>query len=246
MSAKGTLIWVGALMPAVSAALVLVFTEGRVSLAQLLGKLLLWRVGIQWYLVALLSPLAIVVAALPFHAWLGGQVMPSLGAGFWAQALPSAGILVLLIATFGIFLSAGEEVGWRGYALPRLQARFGPWWASLVLGLLWGCWHLPLFLMSGTTQSGLSFPAYVLVSIGYSLIYTCLVNRSRGSVLIASLFHSASNATISYAAAIVPFIINNLYLSLPGLAVVTLIVVVISGSLSTQTLRHREHLKASQ
>ncbi len=236
-SAQGTLIWAGAIMPAVSAFVVLGFSEGRAGVEKLLRKLLVWRVGIQWYLVALLSPLAIVMAALPFHAWLGGQFPPVLGAGFWSQTLPSAGVLVLLISTFGILISAGEEIGWRGYALPRLQARFGPWWASLILGLLWGCWHLPLFLIPGTTQFGLAFPAYVLASIGYSVIYTCLCNRSRGSVLIASLFHSASNATISYAAAIVPFIVKDLYLSLLGLAVVTLIVVLISGNLTTEPQR---------
>ncbi len=234
-SARGTLIWAGAIMPAVSAFAVLGFVEGRAGVEKMLRKLLVWRVGVLWYLVALLSPLAIVMAALPFHAWLGGQFPPALGAGFWSQTLPSAGILVLLIFTFGILISAGEETGWRGYALPRLQARFGPWWASLTLGLLWGCWHLPLFLIPDTTQYGLVFPAFVLASIGYSVIYTCLYNRSQGSVLIASLFHSASNATISYAAAIVPFIVKDLYLSLPGLAIVTLIVLLISNVFTAET-----------
>ncbi len=236
-SARGTLIWAGAIMPAVSAFVLLGFSEGRAGVEKLLRKLLVWRVGVQWYLVALLSPMAIVMAALPFHAWLGGQFLPALGAGIWSQILPSAGVLVLLIATFGILISAGEETGWRGHALPRLQARFGPWWASLIVGLLWGCWHLPLFLIPGTTQYGLAFPAFVLASIGYSVIYTCLCNRSRGSVLIASLFHSASNATISYAAAILPFIVKDLYLSLLGLALVTLIIVMISGRLTTEAQR---------
>ncbi len=244
-SARGTLIWAGAIMPAVSAVVVLGFSEGRAGVEQLLRKLVVWRVGVQWYLVALLSPLAILLMALPFHTWLGGRALPALGPSFWAQALPSAGVLILLITTFGILISAGEEAGWRGYALPRLQARFGFWQASLILGLLWGCWHLPLFLIPGTTQYGLAFPAYVLASIGYSVIYTCLYNRGRGSVLLASLFHSASNATISYAVAIVPFFVQDMYLSLPGLVLVALIVVGIGGYLTTETQRHREKSKFS-
>ncbi len=244
-SARRTLIWAGAIMPAVSAMMVLGFCEGRAGVEQLLRKLVVWRVGIQWYLAALLSPLAIVLMALPFHAWLGGRILPAVGPGFWAQALPSAGVLVVLITTFGILISAGEEAGWRGYAQPRLQARFGPWRASLVLGLLWGCWHLPLFLIPGTTQYGLAFPAFVLTSIGYSVIYTCLYNRGRGSVLLASLFHSASNATISYAAAIVPFIVNDLYLSLPGLAVVALIVAAIAGIFSHKAAETQKNFKTN-
>ncbi len=225
----------GAMMPSVSAILVLAATEGRQGLAQLLKRLVTWRVGIQWYLVALLSPLAIVVTALPFHTWLGGQALPALGAAFWSQTLPSALIWLLVVCTYGLFLSAGEEIGWRGYAQSRLQARFGPWWASLILGILWGFWHLPLFFVPGSQQYGLAFPAYVLASIGYSLIYTCLYNRTRGSVLLASLFHSASNTTISYAAVIAPFIVKDLYLSLPGLALVTLIVVLISSLITAET-----------
>jgi membrane protease YdiL (CAAX protease family) len=233
LNGNAILTWSGAIMPALSAILVLAITEGREGLTQLLKRLIMWRVGIQWYLVALLGPLAIVVTALPFHAWLGGRTLPPLSPGFWSQTLPSAIISLLLVATFGIFMSAGEEIGWRGFAQPRLQARFGPWWASLILGFLWGCWHLPLFFIPGSVQYGLPIPGFVLASVVYSLIYTCLYNRTQGSVLLASLFHSASNTTLSYAAVIFPFILKDLYISLPGLAVVTLVVMVISGSLTS-------------
>ena len=230
----GLLGWVGGFMPAVSAVIVSAATEGRAGLRQLLVRLFTWRLGVQWYLVALLSPLALVLIALPFHAWLGGQTLPVLGPGFWTQSLPSVGILLALLCTFGIFMSAGEEIGWRGYAQPRLQARFGPWWTSLILGVLWGCWHLPLFLIPSTPQYGLSFPGFVMASVGYSVIYTCLYNRGRGSVLLASLFHSASNATITYARAIVPFVVLDLNLSLPALAILAVIVGLISGNLTTK------------
>ncbi len=227
----------GAIMPSVSAILVTAVTGGRAGLVQLLKRLVIWRVGIQWYLVALLSPLAIVFTALPFHVWLGGVALPALSPAFWSQTLPAALFSLLLVCTYGLFISAGEELGWRGYAQPRLQARFGPWEASLILGILWGCWHLPLFFVPGSQQYGLAFPAYVLACVGYSVIYTCLYNRGQGSILLASLFHSASNTTISYAAAILPFIVKDLYLSLLGLALVTLIVLMISGRLTTEEQR---------
>ncbi len=234
LNGNGILTWSGVIMPAVTAVLVLAVTEGRVGLKQLLRRLFMWRVGFQWYLVALLCPLFIMVAALPFHAWLGKRALPALNSSFWTQTLPAAGISLVLVALYGIFVSAGEEIGWRGFAQPRLQARFGPWWASLILGILWGCWHLPLFFIPGTQQYGLPIPGYVLASVGYSVIYTCLYNRSHGSLLLASLFHSVSNTTITIAAVLLPFFVKDLYLSLPGLALVALILVFMSGKLTSE------------
>ncbi len=226
---NGILAWVAGFMPAVSAVILSAVTEGRAGLRQLLARLFTWRVSIIWYLVALLSPLALILIALPFHVLFGGQALPDLEPGFWLQTFPSLFLMMLLVYTFGIFMSAGEEIGWRGYAQPRLQAHFGPWLASLILGVLWGIWHLPVFLIPGTTQYGLPFPAYVLASVGYCVIYTCLYNRGKGSVLLASFFHSASNGTILFATAIVPFIVQDMYISLPALAILALIVVAISG-----------------
>jgi membrane protease YdiL (CAAX protease family) len=83
----------------------------------------------------------------------------------------------------------GEEFGWRGLALPLLQRRFSPFWASLILGANWAIWHAPAFVMSGTPQSAWSFGPFFLGLIAVAVIMTPLFNASRGSLLIAILYH---------------------------------------------------------
>ncbi len=83
----------------------------------------------------------------------------------------------------------GEEFGWRGLALPLLQRRFSPFWASLILGVVWAVWHAPAFLMSGTPQSAWSFGPFFVGLVAITVILTPLFNASRGSLLIAILYH---------------------------------------------------------
>jgi len=82
-----------------------------------------------------------------------------------------------------------EEFGWRGLALPLLQSKFAPIWAGLILGAIWGLWHLPAFLLSGTQQSEWSFMAFFAGCLAISVIATALFNRSRGSILLSAFFH---------------------------------------------------------
>jgi hypothetical protein len=94
----------------------------------------------------------------------------------------------------------------------------------------WGLWHLPMFWIPGTLQYGLPVPGYVLATIGYSMIYTCIYNGMKGSLLLASLYHAASNLVLLYGNVISPKVIGNLYLSLPALGILVILVVVISGA----------------
>ena len=86
-----------------------------------------------------------------------------------------------------------EEVGWRGYALGRLLGRSGALAASLILGALWGLWHLPLHLIEGTVQSAIPVYEFVLQQMVLAVYYTWLYNHTRGSVLVAILFHALAN-----------------------------------------------------
>lgn len=90
----------------------------------------------------------------------------------------------------------GEEPGWRGYALPKLQGMMGPFWATMILGVLWAGWHLPLFLIKGWTSA--SIPVFALFMIAYSTIITFVVNASGNSVLVAVIAHSAANTCSSF------------------------------------------------
>jgi membrane protease YdiL (CAAX protease family) len=89
-----------------------------------------------------------------------------------------------------------EEFGWRGLALPLLQRRFSPIWAGLILGVMWGFWHLPAFLLSGTPQSAWSFTPFFVGSVALSVIVTALFNASGGSILLPALFHFQCNNPI--------------------------------------------------
>ena len=86
-----------------------------------------------------------------------------------------------------------EEFGWRGLALPLLQRKFAPIWAGLILGVIWGFWHLPAFLLNGTPQSAWSFTPFFGGSVAVSMIVTALFNASCGSILLAALFHFQRN-----------------------------------------------------
>lgn len=82
-----------------------------------------------------------------------------------------------------------EEFGWRGFALPLLQRHLAPFWSALLLGMIWGFWHLPVFVLSGTQQSAWSFNAFFAGTVAISVIATALYNATRGSIFFAAVFH---------------------------------------------------------
>lgn len=112
----------------------------------------------------------------------------------WQYGAPPA--LIVLIGLLIWLLNAyPEEYGWRGYALPRLLGRFSPFTASLILGVIWGAWHLPLHFIPTTTQYVIPIWEYLAQTIVLSFLYTWLHLGTGGSVFIASLFHAFSNIT---------------------------------------------------
>jgi uncharacterized protein len=169
-----------ALLGPAAAALITAGLGGREPQRDLRMRVALWRVPISWYVVALLLPFPIS-ALRSVVEYLSGATGP-----IQLQPISALGLIV-----FG--LVAGEEVGWRGFALPRLLSRFGPWSASALLGLLWALWHLPLFYMPGMPQYGTPFPSYVPYLAALSVILTVLALETKGSVIIATLFHGAVN-----------------------------------------------------
>ena len=121
----------------------LAITRGKTGVVGLLRRMVRWRVGLRWYAVALLLPVAISLAAAVFNVLLGAQAPSSVELGSW-MGLFSTFFLLLLVPGIG---GAWEEPGWRGYALPRLQVGRSTLFASLILGVLIVVWHLPLMLV---------------------------------------------------------------------------------------------------
>lgn len=175
--------------PALAAIIVTAVIEGRPGVRRLLGRIKRWRVGLRWYMVALFGFLFAYIAG--YVAVLGTDPLTALLENwllFFTVFLP----LVVL----GIFIpSIGEEPGWRGFALPRLQERYGPVWASLILGTLVGLYHTPAFFTPFLGPITISeFVMFQLTAIAATFIYTWVFNGSGGSLLIVILLHAAGNA----------------------------------------------------
>ena len=106
----------------------------------------------------------------------------------------------------------GEEPGWRGFALPRLEQRSGPLVGTILLGVLWGLWHLPLFLLvpgyngAGTGFVGILIPfvAFVILVIAYTVVFTWVFNNTRGSILLAILLHASINTAVGMVPSLFP------------------------------------------
>jgi membrane protease YdiL (CAAX protease family) len=185
--------------PALAAVVVTAQESGRTGVRDLLRRIVLWRVGVRWYVVALFSFLAVWLVA--FTLVFGG--------GLWANLFNNWQLLFLVFlpnAAIGIFLpSLGEEPGWRGFALPRLQARHGPLLGTAILGFLHSFWHLPAFflpLLGPFTPT--RFLAFIIAGTAGSFIYTWIFNNTRTSILLAMLTHGASNAASTYLGRVLP------------------------------------------
>jgi membrane protease YdiL (CAAX protease family) len=185
--------------PLLAAIVVTAAIEGRAGLRRLRSQIGLWRVGLVWWLIALLAPAAIWLAA--YSAVLNG--LPLLNLIREWPLLLTAFLPNLLI---GLLLpSLGEETGWRGFALPRLQQRYGPVAATLILGTLHSFWHLPAFFTAGLGPfAGPKFVAFLLTGAAATFLYTWLFNNARGSVLIAIFFHSSFNAAANLVGQLIP------------------------------------------
>jgi uncharacterized protein len=151
---------------------------GWKGLGSFFRRLTFWRAPIQWWLFMLLGIPTIIYTA----AAVIGTINEPFRFAPWYLLFPAL-IQSLLLGPLG------EEFGWRGLALPLLQRRFSPFWASLILGVVWAIWHAPAFFMSGTPQSGWSIGPFFLGLISITMIMTPLFNASRGSLLIAILYH---------------------------------------------------------
>ena len=198
--------------PAIAALLAAALTGGRGALRELGSRLVRWRVGWQWYLVVILGPAAFSVAVAGIYTLFGGS---------WAEAAPPAILqgqllflplfLVILTLTDGL----GEELAWRGFALPRLLTHHNALVASLILGVLWALWHLPLVWTEGATMYQQPIWLFLMDIMATSVLFTWVFLHTRGSVLIAMLFHGATNLFL-----VSPEVASTGDLGLPVLAMV--------------------------
>jgi membrane protease YdiL (CAAX protease family) len=180
--------------PALAAIALTSVISGRTGLQNLRQRVRQWRASWPWYLFVLLGIPALVI--------LGVIIQP--GALMNHKGLTTGLLLgypLYYVATiFGVGL--GEELGWRGFALPHMQSSLGPLWSSLFLGVLWSCWHLPDFLTAskgggpgvGWTTFLTNFPIFTLAVVSLAVIMTWIFNHTRGSIFMAILAHASVDA----------------------------------------------------
>jgi|SRR5215217_249954 len=179
--------------PSVSGMLLTGLVDGRAGLSEFRSRLLKWRVGARWYAVAFLTAPLLVTAVLLALSLSSPKFLPGIFAMDNKAAVLLIGIVTGLMA--GIF----EELGWTGFAIPRMRQRYGILSTGLILGLLWGAWHFPLFPASGSSSVALAL-VIVLVRLfswlpPYRVLMVWVYDRT-GSLLIAMLMHASLSASM--------------------------------------------------
>jgi uncharacterized protein len=169
--------------PFFAAVVVLALSGSKAGVMSLLRRMVRWRVAWLWYAAALLLPVAVALGATVLNVLLGARSPSSAELGAWPSLIPTFFLLLLIPGIGGTW----EEPGWRGYALPKLQVGRSALSASLILGVVWAFWHLPLMVAALIPWSDI---AMVTVQ---SVVYAWLFNNTGGSVLLVMLFHTMNN-----------------------------------------------------
>jgi membrane protease YdiL (CAAX protease family) len=178
LSANHPLFFVAVWAPAAAAFAIIAFRRGLSGVKQFAASVTHYTCSFGWYL--------FLFAGIPVVFYAGAALKGTL----FTDPLPVTGLIPVLTA-LGLSAIKGpiEEFGWRGFALPLLQRVIAPFWASLILGCIWGLWHLPAFFLSGTQQSAWSFTPFFIGTVSISVLATALFNASGGSILLSAALH---------------------------------------------------------
>jgi CAAX protease family protein len=182
-------------MPTLAAVIVTWQIKGRAGVSALFKKLLIARVGLGWYALAIFGiAIAAITTVMLYNMFGNGPAISILSRNAPPVSGPLQLILMVVLMYIIVGLVNGEELAWRGFALPRLQAKYSALTSSLILGVIWTLFHLPLFLTAtGSSQAEMSFVSFLISTVSITVLYTWMYNNTRGSVLMAYLFHAAAN-----------------------------------------------------
>ena len=220
----------GAWGPSLAGIILTAVEDGRDGLRMLFKRLSVWRVGIQWYLFVLLWPAVLSLLVTALSVLLGSSwpdfanppitsVYPTPREGFGAGLLS---LLPIVFATQVLGSSMGEELGWRGFALPRLQARQSALLASGILGVVWGLWLLPLVWTPGNPFNVASFGWLMVGLVLNSVLYTWVFNNTKGSLVPVLLLNAAQPVTALFLAEVSNRLVENVLVALLVVLVTTL------------------------
>ena len=228
---RGPLFLLGTFAPGIISLALEAWSRGRDGAWALFRRIGQWRVAARWYLFAIVYMAVIkLMAALVYR----------LLAGAWPRFGETRPVFMLIAVILSTWAQAGEELGWRGYALPRLARRVGLPSASLLLGTIWALWHLPLFYIRAGDTYGQSFPLFFLEVTALSVALAWLYWRTEGSLLLVMLLHSAVNNTKDIVPSVVPGAKNPLALSTSLAAWITVTLMWVSAAYFLTRMRGGE------
>ncbi|MCA9347536.1 CPBP family intramembrane metalloprotease [Candidatus Saccharibacteria bacterium] len=179
--------WLGITIAVYLAAFI---SGGKRAVKDLLSRIVRVKVQFKWYVIALFLAPVIAVVTMGIFKLFGGEIV--VGKDIATASLP----FVFLIELW-LFLIT-EETAWRGFALPRLQSKYTPLKASIILGAIWALWHIPLFLIADSFQSSIPYIGFFISTIATTITMTWLFNNTRGSVFLAAIFHASTDVAIGY------------------------------------------------
>lgn len=193
--ANQILFWVAGFAPTIVAT-ILTFAKQKWQGVKQLFRIK-WRSKPIWYLIALLATPLTLLLALGINILLGGSLPRYVDAIHMIKSIDDLPMVIIIFLYIFFFTAVGEEFGWRAYALPRLQMTFSPFFASLILGVVWGLWHLPLFGILGDFHQQLPISWFILQVLGTTFIFTWLYNQTNGNIMISLIFHTSTNFSIA-------------------------------------------------
>jgi membrane protease YdiL (CAAX protease family) len=185
--------------PGISGLVTARIVDGKAGLRELLKRIITWRGNVIWWIFLLVFPFMFVLSGVLVATLLG---FPMVDFG----ELQPIYMVIPLIIMMTLLNGITEETGWRGFALPRLQSRYNALVSSLILGFFWGLWHTAVFFVPGTAQEALRLQLGVVPGVAlftvmttiWSVAFTWVFNHTKGSALIAAVFHGAVNGWIGY------------------------------------------------
>lgn len=184
ISFLSNLFFLGVFGPLLAALIVIGLERGKSGLQELGRRCVKWRINIRWYVVVFILPICIFIVVDMIYLLAGGDL---------GSILSLNPLFILIAFIYILFLGGGlEEPGWRGYAQPNLMKNYDTFKTSIILGLFWSFWHLPLFFIPGSSQYGIFFPGYLIYTIGITIIVAWVYNNTQ-SVFLCILLHTMFN-----------------------------------------------------
>jgi len=170
--------------PGLAAILLVILMAGKIGLRKLFSPIKRWRVAIHWYIFVLFLPAVVQLVSHGLYILIGrsSKLIPAL-----SELGPDYATMLPLLVIFVIPNALGEEIGWRGFALPRLQKKYNALISSIIVGIFWSIWHIPTWTAQGFL--GLTLVNLIINIILYSILFAWIFNNSNKSLLLVWIFH---------------------------------------------------------